>query len=212
MPITAQAIITKVQAVLQDSGTRWPTAELIGWINEAQLEIATLRPDAASERVTLQLAAGARQTLSATWTMLLDVIRNMGTSGTAAGAPIRQTNRRILDAVEPGWHTRTAATVIQHFMYDPRNPREFLVYPPSTGTTYVELLVGTVPTAVAVAGDTLDMRDEYENPLVDFVLYRCFSKDIDFAGNAERAVLHRRAFDNSLGLKAQADASNKATA
>lgn len=208
----AQSIITKAQAVLQDTGVRWPLAELLGWVNDGQREIASLRPDAYSASVSFQLAEGAKQALPVGASRLEDATRNLGADGLTPGASIRVANKRMVDAVEPSWQTRRTASVIQHVMADPREPRVFWVYPPAAGTSYIELLVARTPADVAAASDALLLADEFGNALVDYVLCRAFSKDADFAGNADRAVLHRRAFDNSLGLKAQADASSAPTA
>jgi hypothetical protein len=35
---------------------------------------------------------------------------------------------------------------------------------------------------------------------VDYIVYRCLSKDAEFAGNAQRAVMHYQAFANLVGI------------
>lgn len=214
MPFTAQTVVTRVQNVLQETGagTRWTTAELLRWVSDGQREIASLRPDSTNTSAALQLAAGARQTLPAAATALIDVVRNMGAAGTTPGKAIRQVNRKTLDALDPDWYDDTATAIVRHYSYDPRLPREFIVYPPADGTTYVELQYLTNPVDVDDVADTLSVGDEFANALVDYTLYRCYAKDADAVGNAERAVLHRRAFDSTLGLMAQADASTTAKA
>ena len=48
MTVTVQSVIDRVQTTLQDTtGIRWPvTDELVLWVNDAQREIALLKPDA----------------------------------------------------------------------------------------------------------------------------------------------------------------------
>ena len=42
------------------------------------------------------------------------------------------------------------------------------------------------------------MDDIYGNALVDYVLYRCYMKDAEFAGNAQRAGSHYQLFMASI--------------
>ena len=51
--ITGSNIATRVRHLLQDSGgIRWGDAELLLYINDAQREIAYLKPDASSANVS----------------------------------------------------------------------------------------------------------------------------------------------------------------
>jgi branched-subunit amino acid ABC-type transport system permease component len=45
----------------------------------------------------------------------------------------------------------------------------------------------------------------YANCILDYVLYRSYQKDSEFAGNAQRAMMHYQSFANALGVKTQAD-------
>ena len=36
-------------------------------------------------------------------------------------------------------------------------------------------------------------------------MYRSYQKDSEFAGNAQRAMMHYQSFANALGVKTQAD-------
>ena len=44
-----------------------------------------------------------------------------------------------------------------------------------------------------------DLDDIYINPIIDFMLYRCFSKDAEYAANSNRAAGHYNAFLQQLG-------------
>jgi len=60
---------------------------------------------------------------------------------------------------------------------------------------------GTAPNETPlVLGTTINIDDIYANALVDYMLYRAYSKDAEYAGNAQRAVAHYTAFSNSLGV------------
>ena len=51
----------------------------------------------------------------------------------------------------------------------------------------------------------LSVDDVYANAILDYVLYRSYQKDSEYAGNSQRAIMHYQGFTNSLGIKTQAD-------
>lgn len=211
--ITAQSLIDKVEVILQDTtNIRWPETELLGWLNDAQREIASLRPDVSNVTASVALVAGTKQSIPAAGAALIDVRRNMGTNGSTAGEAIRKVPMEILDSQVPNWHTVTATASVKHYTYDPRTPRVFYVYPPSLGTTQVEVVYDAPPTAIAAVGNTISIDDEYANALVEYVLFRAYSKDHEAIGNAARAQAHRTLFDAMVNAKGQVDAAQVAKA
>lgn len=208
MAIQAKTIIQRVVDTLQDTTSiRWPVAELVRYLNDGQREIVLHRPDAFTISQSLTLIAGTRQTLPANGAKLLDVVRN------TSGAAIRMINREILDAQTPGWHSLTGSTNILHFMFDAREPRVFYVYPPATNQAKVDITYTAYPTDIAepaagtqhanVVGN-ISLPDIYGNALQDFILYKAYTKDSEYAGNAQRAQAHYAAFANALGLEIKA--------
>lgn len=209
--ILASAIIGKAQVLAQDStAIRWPLSEWLGWLNDGQREVAIIRPSAYSKIASVPLVAGTRQALPADGVQFLEFIRNMGVGGAIPGQSARKVTRRLMDSQTPNWHSQTASVVVQHYIFDPLSPKTFYVYPPSTGTTQVEVMYEASPPDVATLGGVISLDDVYSNVLLDYLMYRAYSKDSEFIGNAERAVLYRKAFENSLGLKTQADAASVA--
>ena len=101
-------------------------------------------------------------------------------------------------------------TTVLHYMYDPREARTFYVYPPaavgaSVDVTYAAMPVDIVEPAegalyTAVAGN-LGLPDIYGNTVQDYILYRAYTKDSEYAGNAARAQAHYAAFANALGVE-----------
>ena len=199
--ITAQKILDRAELLLHDdTNIRWTAAEVLNWLNEGQREIVLLKPDAYSITESILLASGTKQSLPASGTMLLDVIRNMGTTGTTPGAVARIVERRILDDGQSDWHTQTAATTVKHWVYDPEtNPRVFYVFPQSTGTNYLEICYAKAPSEVAAIGDVITLDDIYSPALLNYILYRAYSKDADYAANAQRAQQARGEFLQLLG-------------
>ena len=128
MSIAAQALIRRVVETLQDTTSiRWPVAELVRYLNDGQREIIVHRPDAMVTNASVSLASGTKQSLPANGAKLIDVVRNSAGSKRA----IRMCAREILDAQSPGWHNLSGVTEIVHFMFDPRDPKVFYIYPPA---------------------------------------------------------------------------------
>ena len=79
MTVTVQSVLDRVQQTLQDTaGIRWSsTNELVLWVNDAQREIALLKPDATATNATVALVEGTKQTIPDDGNRLLRVVRNM---------------------------------------------------------------------------------------------------------------------------------------
>ena len=273
--ILASSVLTKVETLLQDStNIRWTEAEILGWLNDGQRAICTVRPDACSKVASIPTVAGTRQAIPADGSAILKVIRNMGADGATPGAVVRKVPMELLDSTLPNWHAATQVNAAQHFTTDPRMPRVFYLYPPATGTHKVEALyaappvdvgaftgsatysqsgttvtvtqathgfqvggwvyfaastgtalagffqVATVPTTGtftftaassltttgnATVSGVLSIDDVFSVPLVDYICFRCYSKDNDLMGNKERAAGHWELYKAVMGDKATAD-------
>lgn len=205
MAIAAQSIIRRVVETLQDNTSiRWPINELVRYLNDGQREVVLHRPDSMVTNATKDLVTGSKQTLPDGGSKLIEVVRNSN------GKAVRLTNREILDAQTPGWHTITGSTTVLHYMYDPRDPRVFYVYPPAAVGAKLEIVYSAYPTDIAEPGDgalytavtgDIKLPDIYGNVLQDYVLARCYMKDSEYAGNAQRAQAHYALFANALGIE-----------
>jgi len=223
MALTAQSIVQRVVGMLQDTTSiRWPVNELVRWLNDGQREVVAYRPDSMNTTATMTLSAGTRQSLSSATAnasgtapltvspaKLLEISRNMaGTLGA-----VRLVAREILDSQTPGWHNLTGVASILNYMFDARDPKTFYVYPPATTAAKLEVMYAGYPTDVtepadgalytAVAGN-ISIPDIYANALLDYILYRAYSKDSEYAGNAQRAQSHYGAFVNTMGVEIKA--------
>jgi len=204
--IIAQSITTKAATILQDpTHVRWPEAELLEWLNEGQRQIALVRPDASVVIGNITMAQGTKQTLPAGGLRLLDVTRNMGVSGSSPGKAIRLVDREILDTQLPSWHVATAVAAFDHFIFDQRNPRTFFVYPPADSSgAKVESIYSVAPAEVLI-GAAITLDDIYEAALLDWICYRAYCKDAEYAGNQDRAGVHMQAFMGALQVKTMVD-------
>lgn len=205
--ITAQSVVDKVQVILQDTtGVRWPDSELLDWLNDGQREIVLYKPNAFIKNLAVRMAVGTKQSLPADGVQLIDVVRNMGTNGTTPGRAVRITMREVLDSQLPDWHSETPSSVVKHYVYSLLDPKNFYVYPPqpAAGQGYLEIVYGASPTDTTLAG-TITLDDIYQNVLVDYILYRAYSKDTEYAADQNRAATHQNAYIAALTGKAKVE-------
>ncbi len=211
MAVAASVIMKRASTILQDAdAVRWTPMELLDWLNEAQRAVVIAKPNAKSGTAVFNLVSGTRQTLPEQYTILSRIVRNGGATGKA----IRQLARReILDAQLPGWHNTAVLPFNAQADYafqDMMNPREFYVAPGNTGTGSIEAVVGMVPANVATPSSgsqldiaaytgTVDLPDIYQSILLDFLLFRAFSKDSAAPDAAQRAQTHLGLATAALG-------------
>lgn len=197
MTTTAQSVVFEVQTKLQDlTGIRWQATEIVRDLNDGQREIVSKRPETAEITVAMTLAAGAKQTVPATCCKLIDIPRNTN------GAAIRRADRNMLDALDPNWYSKTGTLKIKHFCHEAARGNTFYVFPPASAGASVELVHAPYPTDVpAPSGATyaqvtgnIDVDDAFKNALYHFCLFRAFSKDAEFGGNASLAASHYAIF------------------
>lgn len=209
MPITAQSLVRRCVETLQDTTSiRWPINELVRYLNDGQREVVLYRPDSMVTNATVTCVAGSKQTLPANGAKLIEVVRNAA-SGSSKKA-VRMVNREILDSQTPNWHNLAGVPEVLHFMYDPRDPKVFYVYPPASTSAQLDIVYAAYPTDITEPADgalytavtgNISLPDIYGNVLQDYVLARCYMKDSEYAGNAQRAQAHYTMFANALGIE-----------
>lgn len=210
--ITVSSVLARCAVLLQDpTNIRWPQAELLDWLNDGQREIALYKPNAFVKNQSVLLTAGTKQSLPADGVSLVDVVRNMGANGTTPGSAVRAVAREILDSQTPDWHAAGQVASVKHFVYSVLDPKNFYVYPPSDGTGRVEIIYVAAPADAALVG-TITLDDIFVTALVNYIMYRAYSKDAEFAANATAAQAYYQAFQGNLAGKAGAEAASNPNA
>ncbi len=216
MTISAQSIIHRATDLLQDqTSIRWPANELVRWLNDAQRSIVKARPDAMNTTATMTLVAGTRQDLdnagfAAAPAKLIEITRNVAPASTKQA--VRLVPRQIMDAQTPGWHNLSGTVNILHYMFDPRDPKAFYVYPPAASTAQLEVMYSAYPIDIVEPGEgalytavsgNLSVPDIYADEVLDLILARAYDKDSEYAGNAQRAQNYKASANASLGNELQ---------
>lgn len=197
MSATAQSVIRRAVETLQDeTSVRWTIGELARYFNDGRREVVMFRPDATATVIDHALVAGPRQTLPADGAKLLEVFRNTN------GRAVRLVEREILDAQVPGWPAMTRATEIVHFMFDRRDPRAFLVYPPAAvgASLQLQAQVSLMPSRRA-RGIPDHLADRYLEPIAEGAKEILLLTPGSFADPAA-AGLARAKFDAAIAAHA----------
>jgi len=213
MSISAASVLNSVAVKLFDPDfIRWSVFELYQDLNDGQREIIFFKPDSNMVNEAFTLAAAIKQTLPTGGVFLFDVVDNV-----TSGRLISMVDRKLLSAAAPTWHTNTTTETvgIKHYSYNENDPKYFYVYPKPSEIFDVNILYSKLAEDVTATSTGIDMlisnvtgdltiADEYKNVLIDYIMYRAFSKDSEYS-SATRAQMHYQAFMNGLGARTQVE-------
>lgn len=204
MAIALKSLIDAVAVQLYDeSNTNWSEPELLTWLTEALGALAAVRPDLFTQTEVVPLAAGARQDTPAT---SVRVARVLGTRETETGATraVTRFDLRSMGAARPGWESDPAGRARQYALAPDADV--FYLYPPQPDPPHFgvveHIVIDDVPEPADAGYDTheIDLDQRFRRALVDYVLYRTYSKDADVGGQSERATMHYKAFVDGTGV------------
>lgn len=210
--LTGQAILDRAWIKLQDKGitpgVRWPAAEGLLWVNDAQRAIVTLKPSANVVAGVVSLAAGTRQSLPALGLAGVQVqrlTRNFAADGVTPGRVITLIPVERLDETRPNWHADTGPAV-KHFTVDRRDPKAFYVWPAKAagGTGKVEVVYTAIPAELPNLNATIVLDDLHAEAMQFYVLFSAYSKDSTFTKSPSNASAYYQLFLQSLGISRQA--------
>ena len=168
--------------------------EAVGVIHRAGLNSQTNADVLDSFYVTksVSLDAGTKQTLPASGAekgAQFVMVHSVNNRAVTSFSP------RAMDAVKPSWVTSTGQQPRQ-FARD-RDVRIFWVYPGARSGDTAEIAYIREPEALA-EGDAAPFESKYDQALIDFALYRAYSKDTEYAGQDGRAAAHYSAFRDGV--------------
>jgi hypothetical protein len=205
-------IIDQARLILQDKDAiRWSDIECLGWIASAYREIIRYRPDANSVTANVVAVAGSRQTLPPDGAYLISVVRNESATTKKAIRPIE---RHVLDSQNPDWHTvnaTTSADAAKYYVYEKDSPKTFYLYPAPAVGTNISIQYAKIPSAHLAKTELISLDDIYAGLLVDYVLYRSYSKD-GAVGDMNLATNYANMFYQQLGVNTIAETRATTTA
>jgi hypothetical protein len=209
MTVLASTIINKVAKLLGDQNNiKWLRVELLGYLNDAQRQIVLMLPSSSNTTTTVKMVAGTRQTIPSDGWLLLDVYRNMGTAGATPGRAVRIISKELMDGFNPDWHADSAATIVKNYLFDEQDQTAFWVYPPSNGNGYVQINYSKVPADLTSETQPIGLNDIFQTVILDYILYRAYSKDAEYAPGLQLAQGYWATLTAALGAKTSAETTN----
>lgn len=211
------SLLSRAAVLLQDDDlVRWTALELQDWLNDGYRELVNIRPDANTLAAEHTCQAGARQVLSFTDAVrLVSVSHNTATSSNKHNVEL--VTNRSLDSQRRGWRAEAQTVSIEQYLFDPRTPKEFDVYPPASSAARLWVLYAAVPAPHTLSAEqlanpatteTIRVDDAFANALLDYVLYRAYSIDGE-SGSGGKATAYYNTFRTSLGEKGQSEAASQ---
>lgn len=204
--ITCQELIDGIREKLFDARKiRWADRDLFDDLKAIQRHIVFLKPNAYTVAEAIQLQAGTVQATPADSYMILDVVRNLGTSEAPAEGPdIRPIKRDDLTNYNPSWRMDPASLIVLHWMYEPeKNRSRFEIYPaqPASGMSRVEALLSKAPPDPENIDAAITLDDTFATPIELGLLWQAFAKDNHIADNAAKAANYADLYLKSLGIR-----------
>lgn len=198
----------EVAALLNDAEedfefTRWTESDLIEYANDAAVQITQLRAAEFSAPHTIDLVAGARQTLPAGGLVFYRVVGTIDRAGRTVGQP--SATDIAATRVAANWFEALACRVVTgdylacSFAFDPDDQKAFYVDPPVPHGKEVQVVVLYADTPPhAGEKDALPVPDIYHNAVIEWMLYRAFGKDTESATDSMRSAEHLKTFGGMM--------------
>lgn len=199
MAHTAKSVAETARILLNDdAGIRWTDEEVLVWINEGRREMAGKSPKlfAQQAKVIKTLDAGTYQTVSTQNCYgIANVLHNINANG-SVGKIIDSPDRDAMDNFMPGWKFATGKDVT-HWWPDDLNPLAFWVYQAVAGGK-IEMLLLITPADLGTIDDVALPFDQHLSTLVNYVLYRAYSKNAEVAQNGQIATSFLTLFNSAF--------------
>lgn len=206
----ASVLVNEVSSILNDAeignaNVRWPVPELLNFMSEGIAAALQFKPSLFVSVVQLPLAPGSTQRLPDDYSRILDIHFNVNPDG-SEGPNVLPGVYNLQQAFQkPG--CRSGALIEVYSAY-PGSERYFWVDPPISAnlsyTPKVEALVMVAPQPITDVNQPIVFPGTnpqlYQGALVDWMLYRCYSKDQESQTSFERGQAHLRAFQQYLGV------------
>lgn len=214
----ASRVIVSVAKLLNDyepgyEHIRWTRLDLLDYLNDAQAQLYVLRPAAFTRAEEYTLRPGSLQGPLPDGCQLQRVV------GTGDGSRARKVDDGLLQAFA-GFGCKPAHALgtyrVSGFSFNPEDASHFFVDPPAPDDGIAHVVTLTcqqAPRVIAVAeldtvppprpappADQLDAPGTLSNALIEWMLYRAYSVDMESPQSSAKQALHLQAFNTMLGI------------
>lgn len=171
--VLASKIQNDAAGILMDRSLNRFGDYYLGWINDAQVMLAAIKPDASVGVRTKELVEGVYQTISSDAHAIIRPIRNMGIDGLTPGPRIDTVDYDHFTNNNPDWMDATASATVEVIMIDERNDLGFFCYPPQPEIPgQIQIVEAIVPATIAAIENAITINDIHEPHMLQYVLFR----------------------------------------
>lgn len=195
----ASDLIQVASGLLNDPRNEtWKRDEALKYLNDGIKRLVALAPHKFIKKSSYLLTASeCKQSLPADGIQFKRVVRDMGTAGTTIGTTPRMTSTFLMDRYYPAWQQETGGPP-RHAMPDPSSPTTFWVFPKQPSPArYAEVEYVYEPSDLLIGG-VIPVSKELHPALIDYIMYRCLSRDGENA-QVEAAASHLKLFEEAAG-------------
>lgn len=178
MALSASTILSRAAKTLLDElGVEWSAAELLDYLNATLRFICLLKPDAYVLNEAVSVVPGNTQTIPENGYQLLRAICNV--IDDEDGRAITKIEANHLNRIDPDWPTHVGE-VVKHFMFDPRNPTTYSIYPAidfdEVSSPMIRIEYVATPDSIT-SGQNITIKPIYETPLYWGILAFAYTKN-----------------------------------
>jgi hypothetical protein len=197
MSVPLSTLIASARDTLLDaSATVFTDAQLIVYANEGIAATCTIKPEVYIETLAYPLDAGMSQLITdPNISGLLEVLYNVGD-----GSPITLVDKKLMQIADPTWNANTAVANVKHYMYEPRTPLAFQVWPPAIEGSEILLKVTRRPSTLNSSSDTIPLPEAWYPAILFFMLARAFMKQTKKQDTAKAAMYYSQ-WAQAVGLR-----------
>lgn len=197
---TLLEIRTTTRTTLDDTSTvdqLWTDIELNEYINDAEnqsCKIADLLIDSTTASTCdITLVSG-----TATYSISPLILKILRAFIDGSTRPLVQTTKRVLDLTYALW--ASASGDERSFFIGDTNKLTIYKKPDGSGT--LRLTISRLPlVAMSADGDSPEIDAQYHDGMIDWVLYRAYSKQDSKTLDPEKAEIHKNVFNERFGIK-----------
>ena len=188
--MTVQDIVDLIKEQTRDiNSVTWTADDIMLYINEGVKNTIQRAPEANSKKADVPIVAGVDQTLPDDAVYLINIISN------ASGRTIWRTDVETKDAFSPNWKNDRAAKYPIEWMKR-SEPTKFMLWPPVKSNSTVLAEYSFYPADVTATTDTVNVNNEFLEPVRSWALYRTFSRDSENTPSVERAAEYKQQFED----------------
>ena len=198
-----QEVLNIVASMLNDEEkVSWTENMLLNYFNLALREMFNVRPDLFNHSIEYVCQEGYRQIAPSDNLHFFKVFSNVN------GRICKYMPLATLNNINPKWTTNKPDEEVEIFTYDFDNPKFFYVYPPAVNGLKLNVEYSQVDKWYLDTEEDFPLPSNWVATVMDYMCYRAYQRDTEFAPNDTRIQSHLTAFQQSLQNKAQADITN----